>query len=149
MYVQRWCSILCVFCFDILMVHRSRSQRHYCLQQILSGSSSIPLPPHPPPGPPPGVQTETPSASLDNAFFASTATSSKSQVPPPAVKPKATAASPSTTSDNDWSKLPLSAIKRKPITEIMSYLQAKGRAVIDKNGRPLSKSELVDAIFSF
>jgi hypothetical protein len=110
------------------------------------------LPPHPPPGPPPVDQTDRSSTLPDTAFFASVATDSKLQEVPNTVEPNATTASvayASPPSDEDWSQLSFSAIKRKPITEIMAYLQAKGRAVIDKNGRPLSKSQLVDAIFSF
>ena len=49
---------------------------------------------------------------------------------------------------NDWKNLPFSAIKRKPLTEIVAYLQAKGLTVIGADGKPLPKSKLLEAIFS-
>ena len=104
--------------------------------------------PRPPQSPPPIAQNQNFVSSLEGAFFASTRVNKNVAA---SSIPKVTKASSSAKprNDDDWSTLPLSAIKRKPITEIMSYLQGKGRNVIGKDGRPLSKSQLVEAIFSF
>ena len=47
---------------------------------------------------------------------------------------------------DDWSDLPLSAIKRKPLTEIVSYLQQKGAAYTDAQGKILKKTELLNTV---
>jgi hypothetical protein len=105
------------------------------------------LQPHPPEIPPP-IAIDEP---VQNAFFATTTDNNVKPSPLPSTPIKSAQSSTSTktsSNDDDWSKLPLSAIKRKPITEIMAYLQSKGRDVIGADGRPLPKSKLVEAIFS-
>ena len=75
--------------------------------------------------------------------------SSKAVNPTPSKPSPATSPVITTTTDmNDWKNLPFSAIKRKPLTEIVAYLQAKGLTVIGADGKPLPKSKLLEAIFS-
>jgi hypothetical protein len=120
----------------------------------MSNKSSNALLPNPPHSRPFVVVTKpVPPPPLENAFFATMESNDAKEIspgtPPKKINTVPTLKTISSATVDDWSKLPLSAVKRKPISEIMSYLQAKGRDVIDKNGRPLSKSQLVDAIFSF
>jgi hypothetical protein len=97
----------------------------------------------------------TAESSLQNAFFATTVVNKSVEKPvptkaaPPPTSTKTTITKASSTDSNDWSTLPFTAIKRKPITEIIAYLQAKGRNVIGVDGKPLSKSQLIETIFSF
>lgn len=75
---------------------------------------------------------------LENTFFAT-----------PAERPpkKETVADPKPLNDgDDWSDLPLSALKRKPLTEIISYLQQKGAAYTDAQGKILNKNELLKTV---
>lgn len=135
----------------------------FCDTPLQQTNSSISLMPRPPQNPPPIATTtrmETDVESIQNAFFAATVTSKdmNKSVPGRATSSLTTATKtrtgasgnkPTTDVNNDWSKLPFTAIKRKPITEIIAYLQAKGCDVIGADGKPLSKSQLIEAIFSF
>lgn len=119
-------------------------------QKILSSQATTPIQPHPPLSPPP-VATVEAEPLVENAFFATTAAAPISSKPVTPVPTKSSDVSPSTKSTtdiNDWSNLPFSSIKRKPISEIVAYLQAKGRNVIGEDGKPLPKSKLLEAIFS-
>ena len=107
--------------------------------------------PHPPRIPPPVTTVETDPLELENAFFATTAAPamSKQATPAPTKPSPATSSTTSMSTDyNDWRNLPFSSVKRKPMTEIMAYLQAKGLDVIGDDGKPLPKSKLLEAIFS-
>ena len=90
---------------------------------------------------------------MENAFFATTkvpTTGSAKTVTsiPEKAYPTALLSSSTTTDSTDWRNLPFSSIKRKPLTEIMAYVQAKGLAVVGEDGKPLPKSKLLEAIFS-
>jgi hypothetical protein len=104
-----------------------------------------PIQPRPPLTPPPVVKSDYDPSNVQNAFFAATVSGSSStlkttNVPAPTSRPLST--------DNDWSSLSFSALKKKPLTEIIAYLQSKGYKVSSDDGKLLSKSQLLDAIFS-
>jgi hypothetical protein len=121
----------------------------FLYQKILSSQATTPIQPHPPLSPPPVTTVET-EPSVENAFFATAAApiSSKPVTPVPTKSSNVSSSNTSTTDINDWSNLPFSSIKRKPISEIVAYLQAKGRNVIGEDGKPLPKSKLLEAIYS-
>lgn len=131
--------------------------------KLLSSQTVTPIQPHPPLSPPPVAQVVSDPEVVKNAFFATTTvppTSSSEtvapapkKVPPAASSPasastKASSPTSASTDTNDWRNLPFSSIKRKPLTEIMAYLQAKGLDVVGEDGKPLPKSKLLEAIFS-
>ena len=111
-----------------------------------------PIQPHPPLSPPPAANVVLDPLVVENAFFATTTavpTSTYSVTPIRKKSFPAASSSPSVSADtNDWRNLPFSLIKRKPLSEIMAYLQAKGLDVVGEDGKPLPKSKLLDAIFS-
>jgi hypothetical protein len=105
-----------------------------------------PIQPRPPLTLPPVVNSDYDPSNVQNAFFAATvigttaSSTLKTTIPAPTSRPLST--------DNDWSSLSFSALKKKPLTEIIAYLQSKGYKVSSDDGKLLSKSQLLDAVFS-
>lgn len=105
-----------------------------------------PLQPRPPAVPPPKIQKEV--EPVGNVFYASMV----NKVDKKASLSNGVQKEPKKSyvaSDDDWSNLSFNVLKRKSVTEIMSYLKAKGASITGDDGRPMKKAELLEAIFSF
>ena len=93
--------------------------------------------------PPKKIQKAEPVATEGNVFFANVVNEQETQ-----QSVTSRSSSKKAVSDDDWSNLSFTALKRKPITEIMSYLKAKGASITGDDGKPLKKAELLKTIFS-
>lgn len=109
------------------------------------------IPPRPPVVPPPQLAgNQTLHAELSEVFFASVVDRADEAAAPHTRTPAmAGAGCGGGGVVEDWSNLSITALKRKPMTEIMAYLKAKGASITGVDGKPLKKSELLEAIFSF
>jgi hypothetical protein len=59
-----------------------------------------------------------------------------------------TQAATATDSSEDWSKLSTTALKRKTVKELTTYLKSKGTSVTDADGKTLKKADLVELVLS-
>lgn len=100
-----------------------------------------------PPVTPPKVQT---AVAVGDFFFASSSATVTAVVFEKATQPSAPIKKKpkKAVDENDWSTLPFTAVKRKPITDIINYLRAKGVSINGPNGKPLKKPELVNTVYA-
>lgn len=106
--------------------------------------------PKPPSTPPPGYTvpgdgtTEIFFASIaekqTNGSAANSAAATNGSAAPKPVKKSG--------GEDDWSNLSLSALKRKPLTELAAYLQKKGASITDANGNMLKKADLLREVLA-